>query len=59
MEAPPPTKQIKALLDKFDAERDAEGRRWLEQMAEKEIYAMKRARVMGWKREPGRELKLL
>ena len=47
MEAPPPTKQIKALLDKFDAERDAEGRRWLEQMAEKETYAMKRARVMG------------
>ena len=49
---------IKKLLEKFDAERQEEDRTWHDRMQDKELFAMKRARAMGWKRTDGSDLKL-
>merc|ERR1711994_415028 len=54
----PPLESIKKLLERFDAERQEEARLWTERMQEKELFAMKRARSMGWKRTDGSDLKL-
>ena len=57
-EAPQPTKAQKALLEKCGAECQGEIKQWHARMAEHELYAMKRVRVLGWKRLQGADLKL-
>ena len=45
-EAAPPSGKVQQLLEKFDTERRAAVQQWHARMAEKEVYAMKRARAM-------------
>ena len=54
----PVTKPMQQLLRKFVSEPMAEYRQWEARKEEQHIYALKRARVMGWTRVEGSDLNL-